>query len=299
MPVITVSRLTGSGGAAIGQQIAERLGANYLNRQIIVEVAHRLGISEAAAAHYDERAEAFVERLARVLWLTDPSLASVNQPEPLPYEATTEAFVAVTRHLVREVAATGNAVIFGHGAQFILARQAGVLHVRFAAPWASRVERVMQRESIGRTEAERRVRAEDQRRASYVRQYYQAAWHAPDPLHLILNTAFRVRRPAFGWGWMLSPSSSGRERLARHHRDRRRTTARKTHDDQRGNLADGGPRRPIGALLRAIRYPQLSDNPLRIFLTGKTVSKDLQTSLRVVSPRHGGDTRYHTTIGFL
>src|SRR5690349_13406291 len=70
MPVITVSRLTGSGGAEIGQRLAERLGASYLNTQIIREVAHRLGISEATAAQYDERAEAFIERLARVLWLS-------------------------------------------------------------------------------------------------------------------------------------------------------------------------------------------------------------------------------------
>src|SRR3954454_14683303 len=68
MPVITVSRLTGSGGATIGQRLAERLGASYLNTQIIQEVAHRLGISEATAAAYNERAEAVIERLARGLW---------------------------------------------------------------------------------------------------------------------------------------------------------------------------------------------------------------------------------------
>ncbi len=190
MPVITVSRLTGSGGATIGQRIAERLGASYLNTQIIREVAHRLGISEATAAEYDERAEAFIERLARVLWLANPFLAPVGSPAPpIPFESTTQAFVEVTRQLVREAARTGNAVIFGHGAQFILAQQPGVLHVRFIAPFPARVERVMRREGISRGEAERRVRAEDQRRANYIRQYYHADWHAPDPFHLILNTA--------------------------------------------------------------------------------------------------------------
>ncbi|HZB94640.1 MAG TPA: cytidylate kinase-like family protein [Herpetosiphonaceae bacterium] len=189
MPVITVSRLTGSGGAAIGQQIAERLGVSYLNRQIIEEVARRVGTSEAHAAQNDERAEAFVERLARVLWLTDPALIPVARPEPLLYGSTSQVFVEATRQLIREAAATGNAVIFGHGSQFILAGQPGVLHVRFAAPLAYRVEQVMQREGNSRAEAERRVRTEDQRRANYIRQYYQADWHASDPFHLILNTA--------------------------------------------------------------------------------------------------------------
>src|SRR5262249_1647578 len=116
MPVITVSRLTGSGGAEIGQRLAERLGASYLNTQIIREGARRLGISEVAAAEYDERAEDFIERLARVLWLSNPSLAPLGSPaSALPFESTTQAFVEVTRQLIREAARTGNVVIFGHG----------------------------------------------------------------------------------------------------------------------------------------------------------------------------------------
>jgi cytidylate kinase len=190
MPVITVSRLTGSGGAEIGRRLAERLGASYLNTQIIREVAHRLGIAEATAAAYDERAEAFVERLARVLWAAQPALVPLGGtgPEPL-FESTTEASVAITRQLIQEAARTGNAVIFGHGAQFILARQPGVLHVRFAAPFPARVERVMRRDTLSRAEAERRVRAEDRRRADYIRQFYDADWQAPDSFHVILNTA--------------------------------------------------------------------------------------------------------------
>jgi cytidylate kinase len=190
MPVITVSRLTGSGGAAIGQKLAERLGASYLNTQIVREVAHRLGISEATAAEYNERAEAFIERLARVLSVSNLNFGTINSPTPaLLFESTTEAFVAATRQLVREAAQTGNAVIFGHGAQFILAQQPGVLHVRFVAPFPARVERVMHSKEMSRAEAERWVREEDQRRADHIRQFYQADWHAPDPFHLLLNTA--------------------------------------------------------------------------------------------------------------
>ena len=190
MPVITISRLTGSGGATIGQRIADRLGASYLNTQIIQEVAQRLRISEATAKAYDERAEAFIERLARVLWLANPGMVPMGISDPpLVFESTTQAFVEVTRQLVREAAHTGNVVIFGHGAQFILAQQPGVLHVRFIAPLAFRVERIMQREHINRAEAERRVREEDQRRANGIRQFYDADWNAPDPFHLIINTA--------------------------------------------------------------------------------------------------------------
>lgn len=190
MPVITISRLTGSGGAQIGERLAERLGVSYLNTQIIREVAQRLGISEVAATEHNERAEAFIERLARVLWVSTPALAPVGLPaSSIPFESTTQAFVEVTRQLIREAARTGNAVIFGHGAQFILAGQPGVLHVRFIAPLPHRIERVMRRDQVSRDEAERRVREEDQRRAHAIRQFYQADWYAPDPFHLLVNTA--------------------------------------------------------------------------------------------------------------
>ncbi len=190
MPVITVSRQTGSGGATIGQRLAERLGVSYLNTQIIRDVARRLGMSEATVARHDERGAGFSERLAQTLWLSDPSLATVSgQSGPLPFESTTEAFVAMTRQVVQEAARTGNVVIFGHGSQYILAHQPHVLHVRFIAPLPKRIERVMRRAAISEAEAKRRVRAEDQRRTAYIKQYYQADWHALDPFHLILNTA--------------------------------------------------------------------------------------------------------------
>ena len=190
MPVITISRLTGSGGATIGERLAERLGAHYLDKQIIQEAAKRLKISEAAAAEYSERAEDFSERLARVLWVSEPTFTPVStQASSILFESTTDAFVEITRQLVHDAARTGNAVIFGHGAQFILADHPGALHVRFIAPFRFRVKRVMRRENLNQAEAERRVRAEDERRANYIRQYYHADWNVPDPFHLILNTA--------------------------------------------------------------------------------------------------------------
>jgi cytidylate kinase len=199
MPVITISRLTGSGGSTIGQRLAERIGADYLNTQIIHEVAHRLGISEASASAYNERAEPFIDRLARVLWVATPGLAPVGGViADLPYPSTSQAFVDITEQIVRQAAQHGNVVIFGHGAQFILANQPGVLHVRFIAPLAVRVARVMKRDGLSHAAAERRVHDEDHRRAESIRQFYHADWHAPDPFHLILNTALLDQEACMG-----------------------------------------------------------------------------------------------------
>lgn len=192
MPVITISRQTGSGGMTIGQRLADGLGINYLNTQIIQEVAHRLGVSEATAAQYSERAEAFIERLSRILWAAQvlvPMSGNDIDPNAIPpFASNTELSVAIARQLIQEAAQAGNVVIFGHGAQFILADQPQVLHVRLIAPFPVRVERVMRRDQRKRAEAERWVREEDQRRANHIRQFFQADWEDPTPFHLILNT---------------------------------------------------------------------------------------------------------------
>ncbi len=190
MPVITLSRQTGSGGATIGRHLAERLGATYFNEQIVRTVAERLGIPEREAAEHEERAEPFMERLARVLWVAHASFSPMRQPAtPAVFESPTEAFVAATRELIQEAAQSGNAVIFGHGAQFVLAGRPGVLHVRCVAPFPYRVARVMQRERLTQEAAERRVRAEDQRRAAHIREHFHADWNSPEHFHLLLNTA--------------------------------------------------------------------------------------------------------------
>lgn len=189
MPVVTISRLTGSGGAAIGRRVAERLGAVYLDSQIIAETAHRLGISEQAAARYDERADSFIDRLTRVLAVSVASFAPVDLSETPSYESMAERDVAVVRGMIRETARTGNAVIFGHGAQFVLAGQSGVLHIQCVAPLAYRVQRMMRLRSLTQPQAEKFVRQEDERRAAYTRQFYQADWRDPTPFHLILNTS--------------------------------------------------------------------------------------------------------------
>ncbi|MFN8484813.1 MAG: cytidylate kinase-like family protein [Anaerolineae bacterium] len=190
MPVITISRYTGSGGQAIGEKVAAWLGAEYLDQQIVREVARRLGISQQSAQAHDEVGDSFVDRLTRVMWLSNTSIVPMDMGQaPLDYQSPAQQELGVTQQMIREMAAQENAVIFGHGAQFVLAGQPGVLHVQCIAPFAYRVQRVMQRRNLAQPEAEKWVKHEDERRAGYLRQFYHVDWRDPTPFHLVLNTA--------------------------------------------------------------------------------------------------------------
>ena len=140
MAVITLSRQYGSGGGAIGRALAQRLGAEYLDRELVAQVAARSGIPEAEAAGYDERLPGLWRRLAAALTSATPEEVTVALPVEVTGEmAMGERLFAITRAVIEEAAATGNAVIAGRGAGFILAGRPGVLRVQLHAAMDARV----------------------------------------------------------------------------------------------------------------------------------------------------------------
>ena len=55
------------GGAPVGRELARRLGAEFLDRNIVAMAAQRAGISEEEARGYDERMPGVWQRVATVL----------------------------------------------------------------------------------------------------------------------------------------------------------------------------------------------------------------------------------------
>ena len=80
MPIITISRTFGSGGAPVGRELARRFGAEFLDRSIVASVAERSGIPEAEAEGYDEQLPSLWQRVAAALATSSPE---VSMP-PLP-----------------------------------------------------------------------------------------------------------------------------------------------------------------------------------------------------------------------
>ncbi len=57
MRAVTISRKYGSGGGEIATRLAQRLGWQLIDHEVVVQVAHELGVSEAEAEAHDERVE--------------------------------------------------------------------------------------------------------------------------------------------------------------------------------------------------------------------------------------------------
>lgn len=218
MAVITVSRQRGSMGSYIAVEVAQRLGLQYLDREILDSVAREAGVPAESVEAIEERAG----RLARVLRLLGarpklPTVASASLREQEAFEGRVEALVereglsreaAIARlesaggleyaprsdyldlltSIILEYAAQGQAMIVGRGGQMILRGQRGVLHVQVIARFETRVYNIIQREGVKWREAAHRVRLADEQRSGYMRRFYNVDWLDSKLYDLVINT---------------------------------------------------------------------------------------------------------------
>ena len=199
MAVITISRQHGSRGAAIGAQVASRLGWRYVDDDLIFLVAHRAGIGDRHVRPYDE------EAFSRLRILVHDCVAMLEPPVPpllaevagmpdeveLPVELRrfySARYLQLVQQVILALAARGCVVIMGRGAQVVLRNFPRSLHVRTVAPLEVRIRRVSREEGLGKREAARRIRRRDGAVARYLRHFHRVGWDDPLLYHLILNT---------------------------------------------------------------------------------------------------------------
>jgi hypothetical protein len=184
MPVITISRQFGAAGVPVGRVLAERFGAEFLDRAIVAQAAIRAGIPESDLESYDERLPTLWQRVAAALVSSSPEpalpLPFADQLAPLSVH---ERLVEVTRHVIEEAAERGNAVILGRGGVFILGKRPGTFHVQLHASLEARVRYLLARVEDIPAEARPEEKAlrdlcqsVDAARAEYVRGVFGADW---------------------------------------------------------------------------------------------------------------------------
>lgn len=193
MPVVTIGRMYGSGGETVGSMVAERLGAELVDRKIFEEVARRLELPADEVEKHEEVPGSFLGRLLQALGsasveLAPPDATAWAPPYQDPGFDTRKAVLHITQEVVREAARTGNAVIVGRGAAYLLRDQPGGLHVFLRGDERSRIAVLRRAFGIGEEEARRRAKRVDANRRAYVRQVYDHDWLDPAHYDLVLDT---------------------------------------------------------------------------------------------------------------
>ena len=186
MPVITISRMFGSGGSDIAARVARSLGWSLLDNAFVDAVAERLGVPRDEISAREERVPSLAERLANAMALGSPEMMPPVPDAPLP--PSEERIIEVTKRVVDEAVARGPIVMVGRGAQCMLAAREDVIHVFCYAPKPALVARAMRRLHITAEEAERVVDETNKNREQYVKKHWHRSWRAHDNYHMCLNT---------------------------------------------------------------------------------------------------------------
>src|SRR5689334_15070829 len=141
MNVITVTREYGAGGYEVAHRLAEVLGWELLDRQLLHQAAAVEHLPDADLERLDEKAVRMADRFR------------LHPPH--------ERYVHGLREAARQAAARGNVVLVGRGTGQLLLDTPNVFHLRLVAPREWRVRRMAQREAWTLEHALARCTAED------------------------------------------------------------------------------------------------------------------------------------------
>lgn len=182
MNIITISREFGSGGRELGKRLADLLGYDYYDREIITGIATQKGLNEK----YVE------ETLENRTWQAVPltfrsSFASANMMQ----QAQTSLLVAQKRVIEGIVNAGKNCVIVGRNAD-VLVSDEKPFNIFVCAEMEAKIRRCMERapegENLSRRDIEQNIRRIDKNRARTREFLGGSKWGNGSTYHLTINT---------------------------------------------------------------------------------------------------------------
>lgn len=208
MPVITMSGNSASGAREVGQTVAQELGIDFVDQQLLVQASQRCGVSVGTVAEHDERRGSFRERLSELIRVVlersatsgaDPltgwtgleailsrSYADMAVEEP---QLSDSLYLETMTGIIRELAARGEVVILGRGSQMLLADMPRALHVLCVAPRKLRANRLAERDEIGMEESLRRTAESDRARCAFYKKFWRVEFEDPKLYDLTIDTA--------------------------------------------------------------------------------------------------------------
>jgi cytidylate kinase len=169
MNVITITREYGAGGGEVAGKLAEILGWELLDRELLHQAAEVEHVPDAELNRLDEKAITMADRFRP------------HPPHQKYLHGLTEA--------ARQAAQRGNVVLVGRGARHLLGETPNVFHLRLVAPRDWRAQRMARLEGWSLDQARARRLEMDRTRELYARYFFGDAAVQPAQYDLVVNTA--------------------------------------------------------------------------------------------------------------
>ncbi len=208
MPVITISKEFASGGLEIAKRLAQKLNYDYLDKEIVEQVADHAKVSHQEVMDFEAEGHINVRAyLSRIIDLDifkksskheedEETETTYDERDKIPYSFDTQGWIDsdIYRNMickvVSELGQRPNVMIVGRGGQCILQEQTGVINIRVIASMADRIARIqIGNPKLNDAAAQKQIEAMDKKSREYIKFYFKADWDNPKLYDVVINTS--------------------------------------------------------------------------------------------------------------
>jgi len=183
LPVITISRQLGSGGAYVGQHLAKKLDIFYADRVIINKVAKQLSLLEEDVESRDEKILSFWDS-----FLEFSAFAPDPYFPPRIITSDLELFEAESR-VIERIAKERSAVIIGRCGFHILCEYQNHISIFLHGDVAFRNARIQKLYKVSDEVAGKMIDKSDKERARYCNKFTGKDWTDARNYDLSIDTS--------------------------------------------------------------------------------------------------------------
>ena len=178
--IITISREFGSGGRTIGRQVAQELGFEFYDKELIEKVAEESGFDKQYIEEQGEYAPA-KSSFAYAFIGRDRNGMSIS-----------DYIWQAQRKIILSLAEKGNCVIVGRCADYILQDREDCLNVFIHADMEKRAERIVKLYGETDKAPKKRLEEKDKKRKVNYRYYTDREWGASQNYHICIERCAKI-----------------------------------------------------------------------------------------------------------
>jgi cytidylate kinase len=183
MAVITISKEFGTKSEKVASLLAERLGYEYIGKNLVADIARELHISESEAETFHKTSQ------SRILRFVDRYTCSIVQKVVDREHGCLDDknYYEVTKKLVENVYEAGDAIILGWGGQCLLKGKPDTLHVRLIKDNDLKINEIMQSQNLSQKAAKDFIDREEGDLKAYIKHYFKEDWNAAHLYDVVID----------------------------------------------------------------------------------------------------------------
>lgn len=175
----------GSGGRQLGHILAERLGIEFYDKELLLEAAKQSGLSPEFFERNDERRPHFISGIFSFTMGINPGAAFAGSTS-----ISDDALYKAQCDFIHSIASKGPCVIVGRTADYVLRDLDCVVNVFVHADAEDCARRIMERQpELKREQALRLVEKTNKLRSGYYNFYTDKQWGDSSGYDLTLNSS--------------------------------------------------------------------------------------------------------------